>query len=509
MKIRVVAKFLGFFSAIITMWMLCPIAYSLIFSRSDLLAFWISFSSGIALSAVLYFWGSRADMSGMGVREALASVSLAWVIASSIGGLPYYIYGAVPDIASAFFEAMSGFTTTGATVLEDIDAVPRGLLLWRAITHWLGGMGIIVLTLTVMPMVGAGGYNLYAAEVPGFDNDRMTPRVRTTAVILWLIYLGMTAVLCAALYLSGMTFYDALTHALATISTGGFSPHNNSMAYFDSPTFDWIITLFMFMSGVNFALYYQMIRGRSLRSFYKDAEFGFYTVVTLIASLLIGCSLYASGTFETIADCARHAVFQSSSFITTTGFLSANYDSWGEFPKAVLFVCFLLGGCTGSTAGGFKQVRILILLKLAARRMKQNIHPRAVIPIRIGGSYADESIVSSTMSFLGLYVILVSVSIFLVALFEDDYMTAISGVLTTIGNVGPGFGRLGASFNFAPQHWVAKWIYSFLMLAGRLEMFTVILLFTRTFWKDGVDLSDGYARQTVQTVLNRQGEVLS
>ncbi|MDL2263941.1 TrkH family potassium uptake protein [Synergistaceae bacterium OttesenSCG-928-I11] len=489
MRVCVVVRFLGFLMIVISLWMICPFVYAVSNAGEDTVPFALSIGIGIFSGAVLYFLGRGVDMSKMRAREAMASVALSWIAASAVSGLPYFFHGSAPTYADAFFEAMSGFTTTGSTILQDIDAVPRGLLLWRGLTHWLGGMGIIVLTLTMMPILGVGGFNLFTAEVPGVVHEKITPRVRQTAVILWLIYIGLTLIQTIILLLGGMGIFDAITHAMGTISTGGFSPHDESMAYFDNAFYDWVVTFFMFISGANFVLHYQAIRGRSLRSFFRDPEFAFYFLCVLSLSLLTSLGLYMSGTSESIHQCLRHGAFQVTSLITTTGFVTTNYEIWPFFSQSLLFVCLFLGGCAGSTSGGIKQIRLLILFRHAARQLTRILNPRAVLPLRIGKKAMDLDAISSTLAFFGLYLLVFVVGIFGITLFEPDFFTAISGVAATLGNVGPGFGTLGAAGNFASQAAGAKWIYSFLMLCGRLELYTVLILFSRPYWNEGVILS--------------------
>ena len=479
-----VLKFLGFLTVVICAWMLCPFAYAAWNGGEDVLPFAKALAVGLMSAAAMLFLGRKADLSRMGSREAMAMVTLSWVIASAVSGLPYWLHGSAPTYADAFFEGMSGYTTTGSTILADIDDVPRGLLLWRGLTHWLGGMGIIVLTLTIMPLVGIGGFQLFRAEVPGITPEKITPRVRQTAAILWLIYLALTLVQTVLLMLGGLGIYDALTHSMGTISTGGFSPHSASVRYFDSSYVDWIVTFFMFASGVNFVLHFQAIRGRSLRAFYADPEFRCYLVTVLTACLLVSLGLYFKAAYP-LADALRHGFFQVVSLTTTTGFVSMDYEIWPFFCKSILFICLFMGGCAGSTSGAIKQIRLLVLFRHAGRQITRMLSPRAVIPLRLGEKSMDVDVVSSCLAFLGLYAMVYVGGVFLIALYEPDLFTAISGVAATLGNVGPGFGALGATGTYAGQATGAKWIYSFLMLCGRLELYSVLVLFTRAYWSDG------------------------
>ena len=481
MRIDMVSKFLGFLTIVICAWMLCPFAYSVATGGDDVIPFAKALVAGTSAAAVLLLLGRKAVLSKMGTREALAMVALSWVAASAVRALPYWLHGSTPTYADAFFESMSGYTTTGATILVDIDSVPRGLILWRGLTHWLGGMGIIVLTLSIMPLTGIGGFQLFQAEVPGMTAERITPRIRQTAAILWLIYLALTLAQTLLLMLCGMGAYDAITHSMGTISTGGFSPHSASIRYFDSAYVDWIVIFFMFVSGANFTLHYSAIKGRTLRSFFHDPEFRFYLVTAFAFSILVSLGLYYKASL-TFAESLRFGFFQVISFMTTTGFVSMDYDVWPFFCKSILFLCLFLGACAGSTSGGIKQIRLLVLVRHANRQIRRILSPRAIIPLRVGDKSVDARVVSSCLAFLGLYTIVYVIGVFLIALYEPDLFTAISAVATTLGNVGPAFGSLGATETFAAQATGAKWIYAFLMLCGRLELYSVLVLFTRIYW---------------------------
>ncbi len=486
MRISVVLKFLAVLTFVVTLSMCIPLFYAVFRQEADVRAFAVSIGLGMTVAAAFYGLGRGGDLSRMGPREAMASVALSWVAASAVSGLPYLLHGCAPTYTDAFFEAMSGFSTTGSTILVNIDPLPGGLLFWRGFTHWLGGMGIIVLTLTLLPMIGTGGFQLYSAEVPGLVHEKFTPRMRQTATILWRLYVGFTAILTVLLLLGGMGPFDAVMHAMGTISTGGFSPYNASLAHFDNAYFDWVITIFMFLSGANFVLHYRAIRGRSIGVFPRDPEFALYFAFVVAFSLLVSCGLLANGTYSGFGDALRFGAFQVVSLVTTTGFVSANYEIWPVFPKALLFLCLFPGGCAGSTSGAVKQIRLLVLGRHMMRQFKRTRSPRAVVAIRLGDVSLEVEALSSCLAFFGLYLLVFAVGVFGITLFEPDLFTAISGVAATLGNVGPGFGSLGAAGNFASQAAPAKWIYSFLMLCGRLELFTVFVLFTRAYWSDGI-----------------------
>lgn len=494
MKIKCVSKFLCFLVLIISAWMICPLVYSLVVGSGDSGAFVKAILVGFFCSFLLYVFAGRIDMNTMRSREAFVSVTLSWVLASAIGGLPYLFQGAVPTYTDAFFEAMSGFTTTGSTILVDIENTTRGILLWRSITHWLGGMGIIVLTLTIMPLLGIGGTQLFSAESPGFIREKLTPRVQQTAIILWCIYLGLTVVETLFLLGGGMELFDAVSNSMGTIATGGCAPRNESIAYYGSAYVDWMITLFMFLSGANFVLHYQALRGKSPRSFFRDPEFGFYSLLVVTLCLLVACNLYISGTYETIADALRFASFQVVSLVTTTGFVSADYRSWPYFPQTILFFSLFLGGCSGSTSGGLKQIRLLVLCRHVGRHARRKLSPRAVLPLRLGMDSLDFNLVSSCMGFFALYMLLFFAGSFCITLWEPDLITAFSAVATTLGNSGSGFGSIGPYANYSAQSQPAKWLYTFFMLCGRLELYTVLILFSGNFWSEGIVWSEGGRR---------------
>jgi trk system potassium uptake protein TrkH len=488
LKIGVVVKFLGFLIFVITVWMAVPTIYAIADEGDDISGFVKSLAISAAVSSLFVLSSRKARMDGMGTREALASVALSWVAASAVGGLPYWFHGSAPTYTDSFFEAMSGFTTTGSTILEDIDSTPRGLLLWRGLTHWLGGMGIIMLTLTVMPLMGVGGFQMYKAEAPGMEHEKLTPRVRNTAVILWLIYMALTIVLTLLLLAGGMDLYDAVTHSMGTISTGGFSPLGASIAGFDNAYFEWVITVFMFISGANFSLHYRLIKDRSLSRFLSDPEFKFYLASVSALCLAVSGWLYASRLYGSVADSLRFGTFQVVSLVTSTGFVSADYEQWPSFTKSLLFLCFLMGGCAGSTSGGIKHIRLLVMFRHVGRHIRKTSNPRAILPIQVGGESLRAGVVSSCLAFLGLYLIVFSAGVVLISISEPDLFTSMSAVAATLGNVGPGFGSVGPTMSFTSQTQFAKWVYSFLMLCGRLELYTVLVLFSRAFWRGGVAL---------------------
>ena len=484
MRLSIVLKFLGAITGIVTFWMVFPLGWSLFTASNDVFALLESMGIGFSVAIALYLSGYNARSEDMGGREAFLAVTLSWVIASAIGALPYWIHESLPTYTDAYFEAMSGFTTTGSTVMTDIQSVPNGILLWRSITHWPGGMGIIVLTLAVMPLLGIRSSQLFNAESPGPIKEKLTPRIQQTAMLLWGIYVGLSALLILLLLIGGMSFFDSLTHAFATISTGGFSTKNASVGHYDSAYFDWVITLFMFLSGASFALHYRVLVGKKIGLFWKDPEFRFYTVIVSIASIVIAFFLFFSKNYGSLADAFRFATFQVVSIITTTGFATADYELWPMGTQAIILLLMLLGGCAGSTSGGIKLIRVLVIGKHSMREFRTLLSSRIVLPLRIGDNVVELPVISSCMAFLGIYLSILVVASFLISLTGDDLLTCLSSVITTLGNTGPGFHAVGPSHNFSEQTLAAKWIFSFCMLCGRLELYTVLVLFSAPFWQE-------------------------
>jgi trk system potassium uptake protein TrkH len=342
----------------------------------------------------------------------------------------------------------------------------------------------------MLPFTSIGGFQMFSAESPGLVHEKVTPRLRQTTIALWLLYFTLTAMLTVCLLLGGMGFFDSINHAMATISTGGFSTHSASIAFYGDPYTEWVITLFMFMSGANFVLYIHALRGKTLKNFFRDAEFKFYFFVVTSISLVISASLYMKGGYSSFLDALRCGAFQVTSLVTTTGFVSVNYEVWPYSAKALLLVCLFLGGCAGSTAGGIKHIRLLVTVRHVAHKFSRTLNPRSVLIYPIGATTLDPAVASSCMAFIGLYFLVFVSGTFAISLFENDLITAISAAASALGNVGPAFGNLGPEYNFGPQASAAKWIYSFLMMSGRLELYTVFALFSGEFWKEGVVLSE-------------------
>lgn len=428
-------------------------------------------------------------------REGYIIVTFGWIFMALIGTLPYIFTGAIPNFTNAFFETMSGYTTTGATILTDIEAVPKGVLFWRSITHWIGGMGIIVLAIAILPLLGIGGMQLFAAEAPGPGGDKLHPRITDTAKRLWLIYVGYTAAETILLKVAGMSFFDAINHSLSTLSTGGFSTKNASVAYWnDRPIIQYIIIFFMFLAGSNFVLSYFAFK-RKFQKVFTDEEFRLYGLIVLglttVSALLIYYEADVSlssiahpmvwGPFESAV---RHSLFQVVSVITTTGFISADYTLWTPFLTIFFFGMMFLGGCAGSTSGGIKIMRHLIMVKNGILEFKRTLHPHAILPVRYNTKAIPQPIVFNILGFFILYMLSFILGTLVFSWLGLDFSTALGGAATTLGNIGPGLGSLSPVDNYASLPSAAKWWSSFLMLIGRLELFTVLILLTPFFWRN-------------------------
>lgn len=415
-------------------------------------------------------------------RDGFLIVSMGWLLMSLFGSLPFVIGGAIPNFVDAFFETVSGFTTTGATILTDIEAMPKALLFWRSMTHWLGGMGIIVLTIAILPLLGVGGMQLFVAESPGVTPDKMHPRITETAKRLWIIYFALTAIEAVMLWIAGMGLFDAVNHAMATMATGGFSTKNASIAFYDSPAIHYILTLFMFLAGVNFTMLYFGFTGKVGRIF-KNEEFRVYALNMLIMSIIVSIGLALYGDYS-VEEAFRSGFFQVASIITTTGFITDNYLLWPNFLIMLIFVLFFSGGSTGSTSGGLKTMRIIVMIKNSLLELRRQIHPTAVIPVRFNGKAVPQNITNTIAAFVLIYLIIFFAGTLVMAAIGMDFMSAVGSVAATLGNIGPGLGSVGPVDNFAHIVPEGKLFLSFLMLMGRLELFTILILFMPYFWRN-------------------------
>jgi len=414
------------------------------------------------------------------VREGFLIVTLSWIFLSVFGAIPFMVSGFIPEFTDAFFETMSGFSTTGASILTDIEALPKSLLLWRDMTQWLGGMGVIALAVAIFPYLGVGGFQLFKAEVPGPIKDRISPRISETARILWVVYLVFTIAQTILLMLGGLSFFESLCTTFGTLATGGFSPRNSSIAAYSSPYIHYIVTLFMFIAGVNFSLHYWALKGK-LGRYVKNSEFRFFGMVICVSLGLImvarwmGGEIFSEGLF-------RDSLFQTVSIVTTTGFVTQDYEQWPFVTHIILLALMFIGGCTSSTGGGIKNVRVLVLLKEMGSELKKLFHPHGIFPIKIGDKSIPENAVSNVVVFIALYMLIFLFGVMAMAGLGLDIDTSIGAVAATLGNVGPGIGTVGPVENYSHIPILGKWVLSFLMMTGRLEIFTVLVIFTRDFW---------------------------
>lgn len=421
----------------------------------------------------------------LSVREGYAVVTFAWLGIGAAGALPFLFAGVVDSPVSALFESISGFTTTGATVFSDIEALPHGILFWRCFTQWIGGMGIIVLGIAILPFLGVGGMQLFRAEVPGPTPERLQPRIAQTAKLLWYVYAGMTAVQAGLYLVGGMGPFDAVTHAFSTMSTGGFSPRGASIAAFDSAFIHYVTILFMFLAGVNFALHYRAL-GAGGRLYFRDPEFRFFGTVVLGAAVAVLTLVLLSGQYADIGleRAVRDSLFQVTSITTTTGFVNYDYELWPLAAQIILLGLMFMGGMSGSTGGGAKAVRIHVLFRHALAEMRKSVHPRAVVPTRVGRKAISDEVLLNVLAFLLVFAMLYGAGVLALATLGHDLPTAVGASAAAIGNIGPGLGDVGAVDHYGWMNPGSHIVLMFLMLAGRLEIFTVLLLFHPDLWRN-------------------------
>lgn len=414
-------------------------------------------------------------------RDGFAIVAIGWLLTSFFGALPFVISGAIPSIVDSFFESSSGFTTTGATIITNIEALPHGILFWRSFTHWVGGMGVLVMTLAILPSAGAGTLQIMKAESPGPNPGKLVPKIGQTAKILYGIYIIVTIVLAILLKMAGMTWYDSLIHTFGTVGTGGFSNKAVSVGAYNNLWIEIIITFFMLICGGNFSLYYQALKG-NIKGIFKDEEFKFYISLVSTSIVLITLNIHGS-IFKTIGESLRHSSFQVVSIITTTGYATTDFNLWPLFSKMILLSLMFFGGCAGSTAGGMKNIRFLLLFKVIRRELLKIIHPKAVYTVKFGDKSVDEDTLKGITSFFFIYMAICLGAILIVSLEGFDTMTTISSVATSIGNVGPGLEAVGPMGSFVNFSDLSKIVLSMCMIIGRLEIYPILLLFVPEFWK--------------------------
>jgi len=481
MHIRVITRFIAILILFLGLCMMGPLVVSFVVRDDSTPAFLVSVAVTFAVGLILFVGTRTQEDRPLNHRDGVAIVTLGWVMAGLFGTLPYLLSGAIPDFTDAYFESLSGFTTTGASIFTDIESLPQGILLWRSLTQWLGGMGIIVLSIAILPYLGIGGMQLYKAEVPSPVVDKLKPRISETAKTLWKVYFSFTVIEVLLLVAGGMSVFDGVCHAFCTMPTGGFSTKNMSIAHYDSVYFDAVLIVFMLLAGINFSLHYRLIKG-DLRIFGRDSECRVFLILVAVFVVLIALNIHGS-VYSSMGQSLRHAAFQVSSIITTTGFVSADYETWPAFSQLVLLICMFLGAMAGSTGGGMKIMRVMLLMRHGYHQIFQIIHPHAVITLKLAGRPVPGEILSSIWGFFTLYLGLFVAASLTMAALGLDFVSSFASVAATIGNIGPGLGTVGPVRNYLDVPLLGKWVLVLCMLLGRLEIYTVIVLFAPAYWK--------------------------
>lgn len=480
MNYGMVARILGNLLLIEALVLAVPLIVSMLYGELAAAAFAWSLVITAAVGFVLKGIEPRSE--SIKAREGLLIVTLGWIAAAVFGALPFVFAGAAPSFIDALFEATSGLTTTGATVLEDVEALPKGILFWRSFTHWLGGMGILVFTLALLPAIGVGGMQIYKAEAPGPTADKLVPRLANTAKLLYTVYVGITIVAVLSLVLTGIPLFDSVLLGFGTVGTGGFTPYNTTVGRAGGATAAWALSLLMVLAGVNFSLYYELWR-RRWQAVRVNTELKVYLGAVLISTALIALNLSISSHYG-VGESVRQALFHVSSIMTTTGYAAADYGQWPAFSQAVLFLLLFVGGSAGSTAGGIKVIRWLVAAKSVGREIRRMLHSQALVPVTINGRAVPQETVAGITSFIVLYLFLFSAGTLCVALSGTDLVTSASAVALSLGNVGVGFGLVGPSGSFGFFSGSVKALLVFLMLVGRLELFTILILLSPSFWRE-------------------------
>ena len=478
---KVVAFILGVLLIIEAAFMFLAAPVSLAYGDSD---FWlITLSAAVtAIIGILLWILFRKCSKNLGKREGYMIVSFGWVLFSFFGAIPFIITGAIPSYTDAFFETISGFTTTGASILDNIEALSHGLLFWRSMTQWLGGMGIIVLSIVVLPILGIGGMQLFIAEVPGPTPDKLHPRIKETAKRLWAVYLIITLLEVVLLLAGKMPLFDAVCHSFTTLATGGYSTKQASIAFYTSPYIQYVVIFFMIIAGINFSLSYFAMHLRFKR-IWKNEEFRSYLTFIAIFTTIVTLILMDSFKGDRFEKLFRDALFQVVSIMTTTGFATTDYLTWRSSAIVLLLVLMFFGGSAGSTGGSIKIIRVVLMLKNGFQELKKLIHPNAIVPVRIDNEAVNQATITNVLAFISVYILITVIGTIVVSLLGYDIETSMGAVAATLGNIGPGIGEVGPMFNYAHFNVFGKWFLSFLMLIGRLELFTVLVLFTPAFWK--------------------------
>lgn len=477
---KMIFRIMGFLLLIETLMLLCCGGISLIYQEDDLASFLQSAGITLCVGVLSFFMGHGAEKR-LGKRDGYVIVTVAWIAFSLFGMLPFWISGYIPSVTNAFFETMSGFTSTGATILDDIERLPHGLLFWRGMTQWIGGLGIVFFTIAVLPIFGVGGIQVFAAEASGPTYDKVHPRIGITAKWIWAIYTGLTGTLIVLLMLGGMSIFDSFCHAFATTGTGGFSTKQASIEYYHSPYIEYVIGIFMLLSGTNFTLLLLLVNGK-FKKVIRNAELKWYFWSVVLITLFIAVVLYYTSSMDA-EESFRKSFFQVASLHTSTGFATADYMTWAPVLWGTLTVVMVMGACAGSTTGGMKCIRLLILSKVSKNEFKHITHPNAVLPVRVNKQVISPSIRSTVLAFSFLYALLIIGGTLALMGMGVGLTESIGCTISSLGNMGPGLGLCGPAYSWNALPDLAKWVLSFIMLLGRLEIFTVLLLFSSDFWK--------------------------
>lgn len=478
MRIRSVLHLQGVLLLSCAAFMLTTLPWSFYYREQD----WpfLLLSSGITAAAGFLLFRLTDLRDELRIREGFAIVTFAWLLFSLFGSLPYVLTGAIPNVTDALFETVSGFTTTGASILTDIEALSHGVLFWRSMTHWMGGMGIIVMTLAILPMLGVGGMQLYKAEVAGPTADKLTPRITQTAKILWGIYAALTLIQTVLLLFGGLSLFDALCTAFGTLASGGFSPRNASIATYNSTYVEWVVIIFMLAAGINFSLHYRFASG-NFRAYWQNREFHVLVFTMTLATIFV---LYGAwSVYDDKFTALNDSIFMVVSLHTSTGFGLADYELWSPNAQFALLITMLIGGMAGSTSGGLKVVRIYLVFKYVVGEFTRLLHPQAVTPTRIQGAAVPRQVVSDVLGYVSLYLVAVVLATFLVTLAGMDWISGFSAVVSSFGGVGPGMGGVGPFDNYAWLTPFAKWVLMACMVLGRLEFFSLLILFSPAYWR--------------------------
>lgn len=483
LNFKIISKIIGQLLFIEGGFMLVCLIMALAYREEDVMSFVVSLFITLSTGAFLAYLGRGAE-NRLSRRDAYFVVTATWVIFSFFGMFPFVIGGYINGISDAYFETMSGFTTTGATIIDDVERLPHGILFWRSLTQWIGGLGIVFFTIAVLPSMVGGNVKIFAAEATGPIKTKMHPRLSTSAKWIWSIYLVLTLACILAYWAAGMDWFDSVNYSMSTTATGGFATHNASTGYFHSPSIDYVCILFQFLAGMNFTLLYMVVFKRKLKSLFSNSEFRLYVSIILFATMFIMALLFINCNY-TIEKALRSALFQVVSFITTTGLFNDNAAQWPHITWVVLGCLMFIGSCAGSTSGGFKCLRGVIVLKVLRNEFRHSLHPNAVLPVKINETNVNHSKLTSLLSFFALYVVMCLISAMIMIMFGIDNTNSITIALSSMSNVGPTLGtEIGPVMSWSELPDAVKWICSLLMLMGRLEIMTVLVLFTPSYWKE-------------------------